>query len=452
LSAFQQQSLVLALVCFAATLFFYVVARSRPNTWLSHAITGNLVALAIIFGTFAIIEVDGNRSEIAASLISELPFGVVVTCLCVAQAGYLPFRIGGPPLAVVAGRPRVRLLLASAGLALPAVWMMAAIFGFLWPSPALQTLSPAPLEFVIFKCLLMAPAAFYAGFAAVLFLSTARSASLVARLRLKNAAFALAAWCLAMVALESAAFAGVRAWLPDERRVPVLNALMVTETVLAIACVSAFILGIALRYTPDVRLPLARHAATRWLPEQDRFDAHRWRTVVGGVTRGVVRATHRINAAADRLDLSPIETKHAIGTIHHIAAIRGGFRDPDAVTPDRARVLHGLQSEVMRDTGLVRKISEIGAHAATPGTTPEDAGALHVELDAALYLIDHAADVREPADERPLWFYLAAVSASDVDLVDPSQVRSVFGGRTGYDEAFEAYTGAVSSWKGGSRD
>jgi hypothetical protein len=451
LNTFQEQSLVLALVCFAASLFFFGVMRSSRNTWFSGVIAMNLLALALIFGTFAIIKVYGERTEIAVALISELPFGAVVACLCVAQAGYLPRRIGGPPLAVVAARPRLRLLLASAGFVLPAAWMLAAIFGFMWPSSAVQALAPAPVEFVVFKWMLMAPAAFFAGFAAVLFLSAAGSGSLDMRLRLKNAAFALATFCLALVALESAVFAGVRVWLPYEARVTAISFLLAVETFLAVACVSAFILGVTLRYTPAIAAPLVRHVATRWLPEQDRFDSHRWRAVVGGVTRGVVSASYRIGVAAEHLGLSQLDAEHAVGTVQHIAAMCDSISDVATVTPESAHDLHTLQSAVVKDAGLIRKLGRIKSHDITSHFGAGHAASLHLELEAALDLMDHAPIKRDGRDNRPLWFYLAAVGASDVGLIEASRVKVALGDRIEYDRALEAYSKATSSSRESSR-
>lgn len=450
MNAFQEQSLVLALVCFAASLFFFGVMRSSRNTWFSAVIAINLVALATIFGTFAVVEVGGERTEIAAALISELPFEAVVASLCVAQAGYLPLRIGAPPLAVVAARPNLRLLLASAGLILPGAWVLAAVFGFVWPSPAVQTLAPAPLEFVVFKWILMLPAAFFAGLAAMLFLNAARAESSDTRLRLKNCAFAFATFCLAMVALESAVVAGVRAWSPDETRLTTTSLLMALETGLAIACVIAFIFGVALRYTPTIAIPLVRHAATRWLPEQDRFDSHRWRAVVGGVTHGVVIASYRMGAAADRLGLSQSETEHANGTVQHIAVMRVGMRDADEVTPQRARDLHILQSEIVKDRGLISRLDKIESHEITSRFGAAHAASLHVELEAALDLMDHVPTSRNGHEDRPLWFYLAAVGASDVGLVDACQIEAMLRNRARYSEVLEAYTEALATLRGGS--
>jgi hypothetical protein len=451
LNPFQQQCLVLGLVCFAASLFFFGVMRSARNTWFSRVIAVNLVTLTLIFAALAVIELGGERAEIAAALISELPFEAVVACLCVAQAGYLPLRTGAPPLAVVAARPKLRSLLASAGLALPVAWLLAAAFGFVWPSPAVQAFAPAPLVFLVFKWILVVPAMFFAALAAVLFLSAARSEGPDMRLRVKNAAFAFATFCLAAVALESALFAGARVWLGTGTRHAVISALLVAETFLAIACVTAFLLGVVLRYSPGIAEPLVRRMATRWLPEQDRFDSHRWHAVVGGITRGVVIASYRIGAAADRLGLSQSEAERAVGTVQHIAAMRNSMRDAARVTPERARDLHLLQSEVVQDAELASKLDKIGA----PGTASRfgavHAASLHVELEAALDLIEPAATTRRGHDERPLWFYVAAVAASDVGFVEDRRVREAFGSNTRYGEAFEAYTEAVASLGNGAR-
>jgi len=451
LNAFQQQSLVLGLVCFAASLFFFGVMRSARNTWFSGVIAVNLVTLTLIFAALAVIDLGGERAEVAAALVSEMPFEAVVACLCVAQAGYLPLRTGAPPLAVVAARPRLRLLLASAGFALPIAWVLAAAFGFVWPSPAVQATAPAPLVFVVFKWILMVPAMVFAALAAILFLTAARSEALDMRLRVKNAAFAFATFCLASVALESALFAGARVWLETGTRLAVTNLLLVAETFLAIACVTAFLLGVVLRYSPGIAEPLVRHMATRWLPEQDRFDSHRWHTVVGGVTRGVVIASYRIGAAADRLCLSQSEAERAVGTVQHIAAMRDSIHDTVKVTPERARDLHMLQSEIVKDADLTSKLDKIG----TPGPTScfgtVRTASLHVELEAALDLIEPAATTRDGKNERPLWFYLAAAGAMDVGFVDGCRVREVFGNETRYGEAFEAYTEAVASLGSGPR-
>ncbi len=450
MNTFQEQSLVLALVCLVASLFFLGVTRSSRSTWFSGVITMNLVALAIIFGTFAAVEMNGERAEIAAALVSELPFEAVVSCLCVAQAGYLPLRTGAPPLAVVAARPKLRLLLASAGVVLPGAWVLAATFGFVWPSSAVQALAPAPLESVIFKWTLMVPAMLFAGLAAILFLKAARSDSLDTRLRFKNAAFAFATFCLALVALESAMFAGARAWLPGDLRVAITSSLLTVETCLAIACVAAFLLGLALRYTPAIAVPTVRHVATRWLPEQDRFDSHRWHAVVGGVARGVVIASYRIGAAANRLGLSRLETERAVGTVQHIAAIRNGVCDAAKVTPQRARDLHVLQSEVVKDAELISKLDKIESHDLMSRFGAVHAASLHVELEAALALMGDVSTNSNGHDDQPLWFYLAAVGASDVGLIDERRTTTILDNKMRHNEVLRAYTEAVTSSRDGS--
>lgn len=439
--------MILAVVCLTAASFFAGFIRFSRGTWFSGVIAANLVTLTIIFGTFAIVPLSGYRAGIAATLISELPFSAVVICLCVAQAGYLPARMGAPPLVVVVGRPKLRLLLVSAGAVLPAMWMLAAIFGFIWPSPAVQALAPAPVEFVVFKWILMVPATLFASLAAVLFLSAAKSESLDLRLRLKNIAFAVATSCLALVALESAVFAGVRVWASEESRVTVSGFLMALEACLAIACVVAFVFGAALRYTPAIAIPLAGRMATRWLPEQDRFDAHRWRAVVGGVTRGIAIASYRIGAAAERLDLSQSDTERAVGTVQHIAVMQGNLPDTGAVTPESARDLHFLQSEVVGDVELTSRLDKIDPHGTVSRFGTQHAASLHVELRAALDLTDCSPISNAGRDDRPLWFYLAAVGASDVGFVDAGRMKAIFGGTMVYDEVFGAYWGARASSK-----
>lgn len=438
--------MVLAAVCFAAALFFVVVIRFSRGTWFSGVIAANLITLSIIFGIFVSVPMSGDRAEIVASLISELPFSAVVICLCVAQAGYLPTRVGAP-LVVVVTRPKLRLLLISTGLVLPAVWVVAATFGLVWPSSATQTLAPAPVEFIIFKWILMFPVMLFAGLASVLFLSAAKSESSDLRLRLKNIAFAAATFCLALVALESAVLAGVRVWASEENRVAINGLLMMLETGFAIACVAAFVFGAALRYTPVIAPPLAARIATRWLPEQDRFDAHRWRAVVGGVTKGVAIASCRIGAAAERLGLSQPDIERAVGTVQHIAVMQDGFADNGAITLESARDLHLLQSEVVEDPELTRRLDEIESHGTTSRLGSVRAASLHVELRAALDLTDCRSTNGDGRDDRPLWFYLAAVGAADVGFLDAARVDTIFGGGIGYDGVSQVYRGVSASSK-----
>jgi len=191
--------------------------------------------------------------------------------------------------------------------------------------------------------------------------------------------------------------------------------------------------------------------ATRWLPEQDRFDSHRWHAVVGGVTRGVVIASYRIGAAADRLGLSQPEAERAVGTVQHIAAMRNSIRDAAKVTPERARDLHMLQSEVVKNAQLTSKLDEIGTPGPASSFGTVHAASLHVELEAALALIEDAPATHRDDNERLLWFYLAAVGASDVDFIDGRRVRGMLGHQPRYDLAFEAYTEVVASMGNGSR-
>ncbi len=190
--------------------------------------------------------------------------------------------------------------------------------------------------------------------------------------------------------------------------------------------------------------------AQRWLPEQDRFDSHRWRAVVGGVTHGVVIASYRIGAAADRLGLSQSETERAVGTVQHIAVMRDGIRDADEVTPERARDLHILQSEVVKDAELISRLDKVESHEITSRFGTVDAASLHVELEAALDLMDQVPTLRNGHDDRPFWFYLAAVGASDVGLVDARQIRVMLGNGARYSEALEAYTEVLATLRGGS--
>jgi hypothetical protein len=118
-----------------------------------------------------------------------------------------------------------------------------------------------------------------------------------------------------------------------------------------------------------------------------------------------------------------------------------------------------LQSEVVKDAELTSKLGNIGTPGPASSFGTVHAASLHVELEAALDLIDHAAVTRQGRNERPIWFYIAAVGASDVGFIDGNRVREVFGNDTRYGEALKAYSEAVASlgnsprqpqWQGGA--
>jgi len=170
----------------------------------------NLLLATLLFGSVAVLDLSGWRAEIIAALLTELPVILVVSWVCLAQAGHSLTRHDALPIEPVACRPRLRVVLRTAPHFLLLTWALAAVIGLAWPSPAQQAFAPAPPQFVIFKWTIMASEGFYSSLAALVFTRAARSATPALRLRLKNLAFSVGMFSLALITLESAEFAGVR--------------------------------------------------------------------------------------------------------------------------------------------------------------------------------------------------------------------------------------------------
>jgi hypothetical protein len=119
----------------------------------------------------------------------------------------------------------------------------------------------------------MAPEAIYSGFAAMVFVMAGRATGLKRRFYFKNLAFSVGMVCIALIALESTVFAGLRVWLSGEGRRAILETLNTLEACLAICCILAFTAGLSLRYTPAVATTLLHRLQTGWLRTQEQFES-----------------------------------------------------------------------------------------------------------------------------------------------------------------------------------
>ena len=444
MSAAQHQQLVLGSVSFAAFVFFVCLIPSSRRTWFGVFVAFDLLLAALMFGAVAALDLSGWRAEIVAALLTELPVVFVVSWVCLAQAGRLPSRLDALPVEPAARRPWLRTVLGTAPLFLLLAWVLAAVIGLVWPSPAMHAYAPAPPQFFLFKWTIMAPEGFYSALAAVVFVMAARSPVSALRLRMKNLAFSVGTFCLALIALGSTVFAGVRLWASDGSRRVILETLNTLETCLATMCLLAFAFGLTLRYTPAIAGTLLRRLQTGWLLAQERFESLKWRAITAGRARGVIRASHHVAEAANLQGLSGSDTEKALTTIQLVAVMQNPSTETEHITPETTRELYELQEQILRDDTLATKISwatSWGSHAHKSQTVKS--APLHDALKAALELVDYhdeQADVRA----RPLWYHLVAVSAADAGLIDPAHIRAQLGRQPEHHAALEAYHAAKS--------
>lgn len=444
MSPSEHQSLVLACISFVAfVLFVGLIPWSRSSRFGVFAAI-NLLLAAALFGAQVVFDLSGWRTEIVAALLTELPVVFVLSWICLAQAGRLPIGLSALPAEPAARHPRLRFVLGSAPLVLLLAAAMASAVGLAWPSPALQAYAPAPPQFVLFKWTIAGAEGFYAGLAALVFALAVRSPGSVLTLRLKNLAFFVGSACLALIALNSAFFAGVRMWASDGDRRPVLEDLLTLEAYLTTLCMLGFVLGFAMRYTPAVASSLLRGIHTGWLLTQERFEALKWQTITTGRARGAIRASHYVAEAAKVQGLSQSDAEKAVTTIQLLAVMNGPSVDGDHITPKMARELYELQEEVLRDDALASKIGwSTGLGSRADGLQTVKSAPLHDALGAALQLMGQGESRGDGSVVSP-WHHLAAVGAVDGGLIDPDHIRRHLEDGIGHRTALQAYQVAKS--------
>ncbi len=273
-----------------------------------------------------------------------------------------------------------------------------------------------------------------------------RSSGLKRRLYFKNLAFSLGMSFIALIALESTVFAGVRVWVADQNRLAILKMLNTFETCLAISCIIVFAVGLSLRYTPAVAGPLLQRLQTGWLHAQEQFESQEWRAVSAGAAQRLRDASGAVEMACRVRNVSQSDMEKALATIRLVAVMKDPSSETQHITPEAAHKLYELQEEILGDDALASKISwaaGLRSRASEPQTVKS--APLHDALRAALDLIDDNANV-VPMKTRPLWYWIAAVSAADARIIDSSVLASVPPGD--YDEyrsAVDAYGAARTS-------
>jgi hypothetical protein len=207
MSAAQHQALVLCSVSFVAFLIFLCFLLPSRRTKFSVFAACNLFFVALMFGAVALLDLSGGRAEIMVAVMTELPVVLIIAWVCLALAGGLPAQLPAEP---VARSPWLRTILGSAPLVLLLSVGLATAIGLVWPSPALRVYAPAPPQFFVLKGLIMAPEVIYSGFAAMVFVMAGKATGLKRRYYFKNLAFSVGMVCMALIALDSTVFAGLR--------------------------------------------------------------------------------------------------------------------------------------------------------------------------------------------------------------------------------------------------
>jgi hypothetical protein len=285
----------------------------------------------------------------------------------------------------------------------------------------------------------MAPEVLYSGIAAVVFVMAGLAPGLKRRFYFKNLAFSIGMVCIALIALESTVFAGLRVWLSGEGRRVILETLNILEACLAISCILAFTAGLSLRYTPAVATTLLHRLQTGWLQTQEQFESLEWQAVSSGAADRLAHASDAVVEACRIKGLSEPDVQKALATIRLVAVMRDPSSETQHITPDAARKLYELQQEILCDDVLASKISWAAgwrSRAHEPQTVKS--APLHDALKAALDLVDNDGEgegVRTP----PLWYYIVAVSAADAKMIDPSQVSVQLRDGVEHRAAVEAY-------------
>ncbi len=430
---------MLGSICLAAALVLTaVLTLTRVSRFGVFAVVNFLLG-AVLFGAQVVFGFAGWRSEVLAASVVELPAVFLISWVCLAQVGGLAGDTGTSPSEPVVRRPRLRKVLGCAPVALLVPWAFAVVVGLAWPSAAMQPYAPAPLQFLLFKWPMSTSQTVYAGLAAAVFALAAVSRASAPVLRLRNAAFCVSMACLALVGAETTLMAGVRWWVGGPRRREIIDEILVFETVLAIVCFASLILGLALRYTPVVAAAVLRQVHTGWLPAREQLESSGWQAVAGGRTRGLSRVTYRLEEAAKLVGIPQSDADRALAAIQLIAVMQDPSTEKGGITPEAARELYEMESEIAQDEVLGPKIqASLQRRTDTVGSRPLYAAPLQDALKAALDLTD-TREYDVDGAPKPMWFQLAAVASADAGLIGEEHIVKRLGEQVNESAAAEAY-------------
>lgn len=428
----------LAVVCFVGFLLLLGLWLIGRRTRFVVVLGTCMLLSSSAFGILAVLNPVGLRQQVAAALAPELLFISIFAWICLAQVGALPARAVAP-LPVLLNRPRLRTVLRRSPLVLGIAWLSALVVGMVWPSPAMQPLAHAPVSYLLFKWPLMQTEAFYAALTGAIFITAAGRQVPDRRLRAKNAAFAVAAFCGSMVALNSALNAAVRFWIIDTNlRWALVGLQLRLELLLASLSVIAAAVGLALQYKPALSTALLQRLQSAWLNAYDRFESLRWRSVAVGKAREVTRASYHLTRAAEWLGLPEPNKRRALEVVELLVAMKNASPEEEALKPLSARELYEIQTELLRDQTLASRFTRSTSWG---NTTAEPQSILNLQLyDALGAALEIIGETHEGSQYpvRPLWYHLAAVSAVDAGLAQRARTE-MLACQPEYAMALEAY-------------
>ena len=446
----ETQQLLLSALFLIATVICAILFRTRARgTWFAPLVLVNCFLSALIFGSLAFFDISSWRAEVVGSMVRELPYYFVLSCVCLAQAGWRP---AWPGLARTTGsepvvsRPHLQRLLVSAPGVLLASWLLLGAAQMIWPTPALQSFAPAPPRFFFFSLLTSIPDGFYTGIVAFLFVLAARPKAPTRRLRLKNVFFAIGASAWFLMLINATVHAAERVILARPLLQTTTAAHLLLETALLLISIVAFAIGLAIRSAPVINSALIRRDYLRFIRLHERFESRRWHLVRGNKLRGLIRASYYASRAAPILRIGPDDTEKLTATIQLTAILSQPSVEAGEVTLEKARELLVLQTELLQDEDLACRLHWSKEWLSDPSKVETIGSApLHTALDATLQLLGMSTSWSLEEYYPPLWYCLAAAVAADFGYVDPERIHADLGHRLAYRKSITAYTTAKDS-------
>jgi hypothetical protein len=446
----QEHHLILASILLAASLngAFLVLSPAR-RTWFVKAALTNTLLLVMIFATLSLAGITSLRAEVLGWMARELPFTLMFSLVCLAQAGHLPSRLGVVPLEEAAKRPRLQTILGMAPLVLVSSWLLAGIVGMIWPLPILHSFAPAPPHFVLTKWILTLPTLSYCAIVGWLFLRAAGPRAPTLRLRLKNLSFSVGTFAWMLMTLNSTLHAPVRVWASEGVREAIVATQLTAQSVLLAVSLLAYVFGLTLGCVPGVDATLLQRVYAGWLHAQDRFESHGWHLIKGGKIRRMVQISHYVKEAARWLALSEEDLQKALKTIELVALLKDPVTETREITLEKAVELYRLRTMVARDSTLGSRIRwEKDWASACRGSENIESDPLHDALAAALKLLGYyAPNPKEAEDVLPhsLWYHLAVVGTADAGLLEANHFEDESEHRPARRKALTAYELAKAS-------
>lgn len=408
---------------------FYVAilsATEKRGTRFGGLMAAAFVLLSLGSLVLSFFPILSWRIEVVVLLVSDAVLILLISWVCLAQAGRLPRRRGqrAQSLEEVARRPRLRTILSAAPVVMFGCWLSYGTLLLIFPAPALDATAQAPPHFLLAAFIAALPEAFFSGLAAWLYLRASGRRTPTRTLRLKNLFYSGGTFSWFAVVLIVFASMNAQVTLPDDAREAVVNGLLVAEEIFTLTSLLSFALGLTLRYVPAVSEAVVGRVYPALLRLQDRLDTLRWQRVSGGTERRLIKASYYASDAAELLGFGEEDLRRCLTTLQ-IAAIMAGHPDQarqsasDGITPEMARELHRLQARLLREEALASRLrwptdlAEDQDYAAE-----ETVGPLHDAVEAALTLTSRTEP--DQVDERfvdSLWYGLAVAAAPDAGVI-----------------------------------